>query len=166
MPDWIMPLTPELSVTLVGRKAAALSQLAAAGFPVPWGVCITTSAFKAAQELPGDLHLPAGLLDALVAVLPTSGPLAVRSSAVLEDLPEKSLAGRFSSSLNVNGKAALEQAVLDCWRSYLSFTNDPGMAVLVQPLVDAECAGVCFTVDPVRQREDLMLVTSCWALER
>ena len=38
------------------------------------------------------------------------------------------------------------------------------MAVLVQPMLDAECAGVCFTVDPVRQQPDMLMVVSGWGL--
>jgi len=38
------------------------------------------------------------------------------------------------------------------------------MAVLVQPMLDAECAGVCFTLDPVRLLPDLLLVVSALGL--
>ncbi len=36
------------------------------------------------------------------------------------------------------------------------------MAVLIQPLIAAECAGVCFSVDPVRRRRDLVVVNAAW----
>jgi pyruvate,water dikinase len=38
------------------------------------------------------------------------------------------------------------------------------MAVLIQPLIDADCAGVCFTVDPVHIQPDELLVTAAWGL--
>jgi hypothetical protein len=85
----------------------------------------------------------------------------------VEDQPEASHAGRFVTHLNVRGAAALEAAVLDCWRSCLSAPEtgcDGNIAVLIHPLLGAECAGVCFTVDPVRLRPDLLLVVSTWGL--
>jgi rifampicin phosphotransferase len=151
----------------VGRKAASLSHLIEAGFPVPLSVCVTTEALNAALSDGTDLRLPDGLLDALIQALPVGVPLAVRSSATMEDLPETSMAGRFATCLNVSGPVALEQAILECWQSYLSIPDakeDGGMAVLIQPLLDSECAGVCFTAEPVQLRPDLLLVISAWGL--
>jgi rifampicin phosphotransferase len=168
MQNWIVPLSSALAVGLVGRKASALGRLIEAGFPIPSGVCITTEAFHAAKSTrASDLCMPDGLLEALVLALPVHTPLAVRSSAVMEDLPETSQAGRYLTRLNVLGEAALEQAVLDCWDSFRRAPagQDAGdMAVLIQPMLDADCAGVCFTVDPVRQRPDLLLVSAAWGL--
>src|SRR5512143_280998 len=104
MQNWIIALSSALSVRLVGRKAAALGRLVEAGFPIPPGVCITTDAFHAAVSTGiEDLRLPDGLLEALARALPLDAPLAVRSSAVLEDLPEAGLAGRYVTTLNVTG---------------------------------------------------------------
>src|SRR5687768_6565799 len=168
MKDWIINLDSALPASLVGRKSASLGLLMESGFPIPASVCITTDAFNtAAAQQSGDLCLPDGMLETLPQMLPMDVPLAVRSSAVQEDMPDASLAGRYTTHLNVTGAAALERAVLDCWRSYLSMpdlANEGGMAVLIQPLLDAECAGVCFTVDPVRLHPDNLLVVSGWGL--
>lgn len=168
MNQWTVPLSAALPENLVGRKAAALSRLVEQGFPVPAGVCVTTQAFyQAVSTHPSELRLPDGLLDELTGAFPANMPLAVRSSAVREDMPGVSFAGRYSTQLNVIGTAALAEAVLDCWRSYMTAPaaeSEGGMAVLVQPMLDAECAGVCFTLDPVRLRPDLMLVVSAWGL--
>ncbi len=168
MNKWTVPQSSVLPENQVGRKAAALSRLVEKGFPVPGGLCITTQAFyKAVSTYPSELRLPDGLLDELVGAFPTNMPLAVRSSAVREDMPGASFAGRYSTQLNVIGAAALAEAVLDCWRSFLTApaaVSEGGMAVLVQLMLDAECAGVCFTLDPVRLRPDVMLVVSAWGL--
>jgi rifampicin phosphotransferase len=167
MQNWIISLSSVLPERLVGRKAAALGRLMDAGFPVPSSVCITTEAFRAATNRMGDLSMPDGLLEALIRILPIDAPLAVRSSAVMEDLPETSQAGRYITRLNVLGAAALEQAVLDCWGSFRNASAglDAGdMAILIQHMLEAECAGVCFTVDPVRQRPDLLMVSAAWGL--
>ncbi len=167
MNHWVVPLSSALPESLVGRKAAALSRLIAADFPVPYSACITTEALRAALSAQGELRLPDGLLEALHRVLQLNTPFTVRSSAVMEDLPERSLAGQYVTCLNVTGDSALERAILDCWRSYLAYpaaTDRSGMAVLIQPQLDAECAGVCFRVDPIRSQPDLLLVTSNWGL--
>jgi pyruvate,water dikinase len=38
------------------------------------------------------------------------------------------------------------------------------MAILIQPLIEAECAGVCFSVDPVQRRRDRLIVNAAWGL--
>ena len=43
-----------------------------------------------------------------------SPPVAVRSSATAEDLPEYSFAGQQETLLNVRGEEGLERALRDC----------------------------------------------------
>ncbi|MDF2627551.1 MAG: ppsA3 [Symbiobacteriaceae bacterium] len=97
-------------------------------------------------------------------------PVAVRSSATAEDLADASFAGQQETFLNVRGGEALLRAVRDCWaslwapravhyREQRSIDHlQVSMAVVVQEMVDAEAAGVLFTVDPVTRRGDRMLV--------
>lgn len=99
-----------------------------------------------------------------------SPPVAVRSSATAEDMAEASFAGQQETLLNVEGEAALLAAVLRCWASLwgvraLNYRHERGvehlsvgMGVVVQEMVAAESAGVLFTVDPVAQRSDRMLI--------
>jgi pyruvate,water dikinase len=85
--------------------------------------------------------------------------LAVRSSGVAEDLPDTSYAGQYETVLNVP-PADLASAVRRCWASAFSDrvkaygrTHSSGervaLAVLIQPMVQAEAAGVAFSADPV-----------------
>jgi len=88
-------------------------------------------------------------------------PVAVRSSATAEDLPQASFAGQQDTYLNVIGVESLLDAVRNCWASLwtdraVSYraTNgiDPHgvrLAVVVQRMVDASVAGVLFTANPV-----------------
>src|ERR671917_1714651 len=88
-------------------------------------------------------------------------PVAVRSSATAEDLPQASFAGQQDTYLNVIGVESLLDAVRNCWASLwtdraVSYraTNgiDPHsvrLAVAVQRMVDASVAGVLFTANPV-----------------
>jgi len=88
------------------------------------------------------------------------GPVAVRSSATAEDLPEASFAGQQATFLNVNGEAEVVKAVQQCWASLFEsraifyrqeqgFDHfQVGIAVPIQKMVQSETSGVMFTVEP------------------
>lgn len=85
-------------------------------------------------------------------------PVAVRSSASGEDSVASSAAGRYDTVLGVQGADAIADAIRRCWASLTSAraldpsapavpdadAASPSMAVIIQPLVDAEVAGVLF----------------------
>ena len=57
---------------------------------------------------------------------------------------QQSLVGRYIMYLNMPGAAALERAVLDCWRLYPiapDIGNDGGVAVMIQPVLDGPTPG-------------------------
>ncbi|WP_437878869.1 PEP/pyruvate-binding domain-containing protein [Sorangium sp. So ce513] len=97
-------------------------------------------------------------------------PVAVRSSATAEDLADASFAGQHETYLDVVGEDALLLALRQCWASLwspraLRYRAARGIdhvgvniAVVVQRMVPADFAGVLFTVDPVSQRADRMLL--------
>lgn len=99
--------------------------------------------------------------------------LAVRSSATTEDGALVSMAGIAESVLGVRGERALADAVRRVWASiasgralaYLASrgVRDVGMAVVIQPVLNASAAGVMFTrMEPVtdarRSRERILNV--------
>lgn len=104
---------------------------------------------------------------AAYAALGETTPVAVRSSATAEDLPDASFAGQQDTILNVVGQRAVLEAVRRCWASL--FTDravayrvshgidhrEVKLAVAVQAMVQAAVAGVLFTANPVtgRRRE-------------
>ena len=103
-------------------------------------------------------------------------PVAVRSSATVEDQPGLSAAGQHDTYLNVHGEAAVIDAVRRCWASLWSARaigyrarrgippDDVSIAVVVQRLVPAEAAGVMFTIDPVDGARDKIVVSANWGL--
>ncbi|MBN1978326.1 MAG: phosphoenolpyruvate synthase [Anaerolineae bacterium] len=103
-------------------------------------------------------------------------PVAVRSSATAEDLPEASFAGQQDTYLNVRGAEAVLQAVKRCWaslwtaraigyRERIGADRDlPLLAVVVQLLVPAEAAGIMFTANPVTGRRDQAVISVAWGL--
>ena len=103
-------------------------------------------------------------------------PVAVRSSATAEDLPEASFAGQQDTYLNVCGLEDLLTAVRDCWASLWTARAmayrarqgiDPAtvsLAVVIQQLVDADAAGVMFTANPSNGRRDEAVISAAWGL--
>ncbi len=95
--------------------------------------------------------------------------LAVRSSATAEDMAAASFAGQYRSYLKIGDDEALLQAVKLVWaslwlpapRSYRAHSGVPedelAMAVVVMRLVEAERAGVVFTVNPAGTGHDLRI---------
>jgi phosphohistidine swiveling domain-containing protein len=88
-------------------------------------------------------------------------PVAVRSSATAEDLPDLSFAGQQDTYLNVVGPESLRNAVRDCWASlwtaraigYRARNAIPqdavALAVVVQTMIQSEASGVLFTANPL-----------------
>ena len=116
--------------------------------------------------------LPASLAHAILeahARLEHGELVAVRSSAVVEDGHCASFAGQQESYLNVRGGAAILGRVQECWASFFSpralfyraqraALADTRMAVVVQEMVQADKSGVMFTVDPIRNRREYMVI--------
>ncbi|MFD1210849.1 PEP/pyruvate-binding domain-containing protein [Arthrobacter sp. GCM10027362] len=87
-------------------------------------------------------------------------PVAVRSSATAEDLPEASFAGQQDTYLWLCGLEEVTEHIRRCWASlytsraitYRLKNNIPNeglsMAVAVQKMVNAKVAGVAITIDP------------------
>ena len=115
------------------------------------------------------------LNNALDAFGDSSVRIAVRSSALAEDRVDVSFAGQYKTVLGVSGSEEIAEAVVACWRSYfsahamgarasLSEAAEAGMALLVQPIIEAECAGVCQSIDPVQQNREHLVVTAAWGM--
>ncbi|HSN30678.1 MAG TPA: PEP/pyruvate-binding domain-containing protein, partial [Kofleriaceae bacterium] len=177
-------------IRALGGKGARLAEMTSAGFAVPAAFCVTAEALReiastaAVREAiaAGDFHairaaiasteLPDQLAREIVASYERLGRprVAVRSSGVAEDSASQSFAGQHDTFLDVHGDDAVFAAVKSCWASLWServrsygHHAEPAMAVVVQTMVDADCAGVLFTVDPVEGRERVV-IEACWGL--
>jgi rifampicin phosphotransferase len=103
-------------------------------------------------------------------------PVAVRSSAIIEDSQALSFAGQYESFLNLSTVQATAEAVRQCWLHAVServveyqLTLKVGeipspMAVLVQELVSPRAAGVFFSRNPVTGDASTAWLTSNWGL--
>lgn len=137
-----------------GGKAGTLARLVQAGFPVPAGFVVTSEAFD------GHRLREAAWERVRRHAAKLGGPFAVRSSAQAEDSTTASFAGEFETVLNVEGEAALREAIETVYRSRHSarvtayaeaqqMDAVQEMSVLVQRMVAARLAGVLFTADAV-----------------
>ena len=104
------------------------------------------------------------------------GPVAVRSSATAEDLPEASFAGQQRTFLNIEGDEEVVVAVQGCWASLFearaifyrvqqNFDHfKVGIAVPVQRMVQSEAAGVMFTLEPVSSDQSKIAIEAVLGL--
>jgi len=180
----------------IGGKAINLIHLAGAGIPVPDGWVIPADAFRRHlhglgivelqmnlnetslaklrdQILIADLELP---LQEALAALPTV-PLAVRSSATVEDQAAASYSGIFHTVLGVSGTVELTAAIKHVWASVftpeaLSYHRQmsagssvyPAMAVLIMPMVLAKAAGIAFSADPAAGNPFVIVISAAHGL--
>lgn len=187
-----------------GGKAAGLRRLRDAALPVPQWLLVEPGLFDhmpdeivtAAAEFARATDLddalargaklragimttppPPGLVDAVgeLARRLGGGPMAVRSSAAVEDGAVYSFAGQFDSFLNVSGAHALATAVTACWASApapraIGYCFAHGLplptvpSVIVQRLITAETSGVLFTCDPSTAAADRMVLSAVYGL--
>lgn len=105
-----------------------------------------------------------------------SALVAVRSSATAEDLPGASFAGQQETFLNIKGEANLLVKVRECWASLFTpraifYRNEnkipPGserISVMVQKMIQSESSGVMFSIDPVSNQKDRIVIEAVWGL--
>lgn len=127
-----------------GGKAQRLGVAAAAGMAVPRFAVLPIGLESASPDM----------LAAWLGQQGLSLPVAIRSSADVEDGDHASYAGMFESRLGVASPVALSQAVAIVVRSAAAervsvysasqgIRDKPRVRVLVQEMVDASSAGVC-----------------------
>jgi len=146
----------ESYIDAAGGKARGLDKLIQKGFRVAPGFVL----------IDGD---PKKDLETAAAHLLKSGleKVAVRSSATAEDGADFSYAGQFKSFLNIDSAEDFKNAVSECIESLdvgpgKSYSDKFGgsssikMSVVVQQMVNADFAGVCFTTDPNNENNILI----------
>ncbi len=174
---------------LLGGKGAALDRLVGWGFPVPTTGAVTIATYRRfvahtalaalMDSLRAGADVSAEQIDSTFEAVPfdprdaaaivamarrvgDGAPLAVRSSATVEDLERSSFAGQYHSVLDVEAGDADE--VLDAVKAVFASLWHPAprayrrsfgigdeaaaMAAVVMRMVPAVRAGVVFTVDP------------------
>lgn len=103
-------------------------------------------------------------------------PVAVRSSATAEDLPNASFAGQQDTYLWIQGANQVVEKVQRCWASLWTaraidyrikndFPHDKVLiSVGVQKMVNARTAGVMFTLNPTNGDLSKVVIEGSWGL--
>ncbi len=152
---------------LYGGKGAMLLLLKELGYPVPEMLVLPVTFFN---DYTCDESLLAACNERLrewQTMFGKDAKLAVRSSAVAEDGNEHSFAGQFKSLLNVE-VAALPEAIIKVWKSgdeerVNAYRKNAGlemhtaMAVIIQKMIPATAAGVCFGINPMNGRKETVI---------
>lgn len=144
-----LPFLRKEDAPTFGAKAANLGEAAHwQYFNIPDGYAIR---FHGHEELSTSV---------IRALFGSMGAVAVRSSGIGEDGASASFAGQHDTFLNVDRDYHIAQAIGQCRMSVYSpealayrkehgITESPQIAVIVQKMVDAKCAGVAFTHHPI-----------------
>jgi len=102
--------------------------------------------------------------------------VAVRSSATAEDAPGTSFAGQQVTFLNIKGEANILDKVRECWASLFTprsiyYRNinkvehsKVKISVIVQKMIQSDASGVMFSIDPVTNEKDRIVIEAVWGL--
>ncbi|HRY82863.1 MAG TPA: PEP/pyruvate-binding domain-containing protein [Candidatus Moranbacteria bacterium] len=129
------------------------------------------------RDLIYDAKIPKDLEKEIMADFKKLGAnfVAVRSSATAEDSSVASWAGELESYLNTTEKDILAN-VKKCWSSLFTpraifYRHEKDMlkthvsvAVVVQKMIDSEKSGICFSVHPVTEDRNQMIIEAGWGL--
>jgi phosphohistidine swiveling domain-containing protein len=151
--------------SLTGAKAANLAIARRAGLPVLPGMVLTTAWDHGGWSHPSRLN-EGDDSPAWTAWRRMSDdgrrPVVVRSSSTNEDGGTSSMAGVFTSVLDVIDRMSFVRAVDEVLASARSgLIAGAPMAVLVQPQLSPRWGGVLFGADPVGGRTDRLLLSAC-----
>lgn len=151
---------PQASVPeMTGAKAANIARCARAGLATLPGFALTTEATARGIV---DPEVRSQLRAAWVDIGGEDRAVVVRSSSTIEDAGASSMAGRFTSVLDVTSWDELLAATQRVIDSADAVRDEHGerrpIAVLVQPQLDTGLGGVMFGVDPVTGQTDRVVV--------
>jgi phosphohistidine swiveling domain-containing protein len=164
----------------IGGKASNLMRLGKMGIPVPaWTVIPESVILDQLNEV--DQYDKVVVPEQLIVELKLffgdgfeNKTFAVRSSATDEDGAQHSFAGQFETYLHVKPED-LESSIRKIWESAVServlkyreengLEQNPGIAVIIQEMIEPEVAGVAFGLDPVSGDRSTKVISSLYGL--
>lgn len=151
----------------VGNKAMNIWRLKKKDFLVPDTFVLTWDAFIAHRR--NEESVMEEIKSQLEPIIDPEQSYAVRSSANVEDSPDYSFAGQFTTVLDVRGIEQALHAILEVWdatktEKLESYTrkskNDQDrlrMAVIIQKMVNPLVSGVAFSVNPITSLDEVVV---------
>lgn len=148
---------PEREFESVGGKAKGLHLMAKSGLKIAPGIVVVNINKEEDIDQLANYYIENQL-----------GKVAVRSSANQEDGVDYSNAGQYRTFLNVDSLEAFRKAIIGClasldnpdatsYSSYFNQAKSTEMALVIQQMVDADKAGVCFTINPSGSKDELLV---------
>ena len=198
----------------VGGKNANLGEMIGAGFPVPEGFAITSTAYykflkenlldEKIKHLLGTVNyddtdsitqvsvhikkliknapIPDEIVKEIFSIYQKmtvkydAAYVAIRSSATSEDSKTASFAGQQETYLNIKGEAAVIDTVRLAWASLFEpraifYRHNAkldqlrvGISLVVQKMVQSDTSGVMFTIDPVTNNKQRIVIEAIYGL--
>lgn len=157
-------------VASAGGKGFNLLKLAKASYKVPRFVIIPSGFLQEIGHYsqPQKLFALETIINKIISELSVSR-FAVRSSVCAEDGTEYSFAGQFKTILNVSADN-LAEAVLEVHASassqqtatykHFAGVNEIRSAVIIQQMVDADSAGVAFSINPLNGNKEEIVINA------
>lgn len=184
-----MPVPPGFAVT-TGTYDAFVADTGLVGFIAeqlagldPESVARVDAVSQAIRDRICTSPVPARLREAVIAAwvelqsrFSEPVPVAVRSSATAEDLPDASFAGQQDTYLWLTSEAEVHEHIRKCWASlytsraiiYRIKNGIPeeglSMAVAVQKMVSARTAGVAMTLNPATGDRSKIVIDASWGI--
>jgi phosphoenolpyruvate synthase/pyruvate phosphate dikinase len=189
--SYIVPLSSYKYVTgrKTGFKASRLSMMISRGFPVPHGYAITVKAFEDFCNYNNiSIHLTTGdnqevskkIIEGrfqpdfeadirkALSHFPSNDQIAIRSSSIVEDGVDFSMAGQLQTYLCTQKNDVLNKIKL-CWSAMFRDTvvayakkNEMSykykMGVILQTQINSHYSGVIFTMDPLTRSTDFLIL--------
>ena len=101
--------------------------------------------------------------------------VAIRSSATSEDSKKASFAGQNETFLDITGEANVIDKIRSAWASYFEprsiyyrhenhVLTKGGIALVVQKMIESEISGVMFTIDPVTNNKEKIVIEAIYGL--
>ncbi len=161
------------SNAIAGGKGSSLGEMLNSGIPVPDGFVVTVNAFEhfydggISGECQNEILKAFDNLDCEF--------VAVRSSATCEDSVDNSFAGQFDTFLNTR-REYLMIKIRECWNSLNSDRCKEYMldkkinpksvkvAVVIQKMIQSQVAGVAFTVNPITNDSNKIMIEAGYGL--
>lgn len=158
-------ISSNASINNIGGKAYGLMKLNEFGFNVPETVVIPVN-----QEYNKETYKE--VMKFADKILKENGEtlFSVRSSGCMEDSEQTSFAGMYETFLNVS-KDEIDVAIKKCYSSAsseriddyselmnVSNENVNKMAIVIQPMINADQSGVLFTCNPITGQKDELII--------
>lgn len=157
-----------------GTKSVNLGLMIQENINVPKGIVVgadwSVEVMKRCSE--GELIFTQSEIETLRGIYDTfeNQDLAVRSSALMEDLGDTSFAGLYETVLHVKSFDQMLEAIKTCLQSGISehvvayikqqgLQVNKGIAIIIQVMVPSEISGVMFTANPVTGNRNDIVIT-------